>query len=159
VTVRATYGDAIWRLAVAGDSEALRSAADRLLTGDASYEGNRARAFALAVDGRLDAALAELAEGRLGDWPFPAAYAADSARVRHLGGDDEGALRDLAAAAREADRLDPEVPRLAAEIVRRSPSLHRRALRLVVTTGTIRQRVRNAAAIAAARSTARTRAG
>src|SRR4051794_11486838 len=108
--VRASYGDALWRLAVARDREGLPGPADRLLTGDASYEGSRARAFALAVDGRLDAALAELAEGRLGDWPFPAAYSTDSARVRHLAGDDHGALRDLAAAARDADRLDPEVP-------------------------------------------------
>jgi hypothetical protein len=155
--VRATYGDALWRLAVARDSEALRAAGDRL-TGDASYERSRARAFALAVDGRLDAALAELAEGRLGDWPFPAAFATDSARVRHLAGDDDGALGDLAVAVREADRHDPEVPRLAVGIVRRSPSLRRRALNLVATSGTIRERVRNAAAIAIVRSAATSRA-
>src|ERR687888_161677 len=98
MTARRGYGDETWRLARARDSAALHRAADLLLEGEPGgldYDGHRARAFALAVEGRVDDALAELNEGWSEEWPFPAAYAADIARVRFLVGDYADALDAL----------------------------------------------------------------
>src|SRR5919201_6721054 len=95
---RRGYGDETWRLALARDVSALRRAADLLLEGDAGdldYDGHRARAFALAVEGQTYEALEQLNEGWTEEWPFPAAYAADIARVRFLLGDYAKALEAL----------------------------------------------------------------
>ena len=151
MSARRGYGDETWRLAVEGDSAALHRAADLLLDGDLSYDGHRARAFALAVDGDVDAALEELNEGWTEDWPFPAQYAADTARVRYLAGDYERSLGALQLAAHGVDRLDPAVAELMAAVVAREPRLRFRALKIVLGGGTALQRVRNAAAIATAR--------
>jgi hypothetical protein len=151
VAPRRGYGDETWRLAVDGDAAGLHRAADLLLEGDLSYDGHRARAFALAVEGNVDAAVAELNHGWTEEWPFPAAYAADTARVRYLAGDYERSLGALRLAAHGADRLDPAVAALVASVVERAPRLRLRALRVVLGGGTAWQRVRNAAAIATAR--------
>jgi hypothetical protein len=153
--VSASFRDEVWRLARAGDTEALRRASDLLLQGEPGgldYDGHRARAFAFAVELRVDDALAELNQGWSDDWPFPAAYAADTARVRFLAGDDEGALGALRLAMHGADRLDPAVAELAALIVARSPGLRLRAIKVVLGGGSPWQRVRNAAAAATARA-------
>jgi hypothetical protein len=147
------FGDETWRLARLGDVAALANAADLLLAGDPgglSYDGHRARAFALAVGGRVDDALAQLNEGWTEDWPFPAAYAADTARVRYLAGDYEGSLSALQVAVHAADRLDPAIAELVAAVVARAPSLRLRAVKVVLGGGTVWQRVRNAAAAARA---------
>jgi hypothetical protein len=140
--------DETWRLALAGDVPALERAAAMLLAGDPAgleYDGRRARAFALALGGRLDDALAQLNEGWTEEWPFPAAYAADTARVRVLAGDYERALAALQLAVRGADRLDPAVAALARLVARREPRLRLRAARIVLGGGTPWQRLRNAA--------------
>jgi hypothetical protein len=151
VTARTGFGDETWRLADAGDTAALNRAADLLIDGDLAYDGHRARAFALAVEGKVDAALAELNEGWTEDWPFPAAYAADTARVRYLAGDYERSLGALKLASHGVDRLDPAVAALAAAVVARAPKLRLRALKVVLGGGTPWQRVRNAATVATAR--------
>src|SRR3954470_15230297 len=128
----------MWRLALAGDADALLRAADLLLEDpvDLSYEGHRSRAFAFALEGRADEALAQLNEGWTDAWPFPRDYAADVARVRYLGGDDAQGISALRLATRGADRIDPRVVELAALIVRRSPRFWRAAARVAGAGGT-----------------------
>jgi hypothetical protein len=151
---RRGYGDETWRLARAGDVASLHRAAGLLLGGDAGpldYDGHRARAFALALEGDVDDALAELNEGWSEEWPFPAAYAADTARVRYLAGDYERSLGALQLAVHGADRLDPQIAELVAAVVKHAPRLRLRAMRVVLGGGTPWQRLRNAAAAVAAR--------
>ncbi len=153
MSVRTGFGDESWRLAREADIAALHQAADLLLEGDPAglfYDGHRARAFALALEGRVDDALAELNEGWTEDWPFPAAYAADTARVRYLAGDYERSLGALALAVHGADRLDPAVAELVSAVVAHAPALRLRGIKVVLGGGTAWQRLRNAAAAATA---------
>ena len=157
MSARRGFGDETWRLALEGDSEALRRAAEMLL-GDAEepggelyYEGRRARAFALAVEGRREEALEELHRGWTEEWPLPAAYATDVARVGLLAGDHASALNGLRLSVRGADRLDYAVPEVAAECVRRSRRLCLQALRLASARGTPSQRARLAGRVLRAR--------
>src|ERR1700704_3830171 len=94
---RRGFGDETWRLASTGDGPALERAAELLrdANGGVDYEGRRAVAFKLALDGRRDAALAELNEGWADDWPPPSAYALDVSRVQFLAGDCDRALAAL----------------------------------------------------------------
>ena len=154
MTERRGFGDETWRLAQERDSMALHRAADLLLEGDPGgllYDGHRARAFALAIDGRVDDGLAELNEGWTEDWPFPAAYAVDTARVRYIAGDYEHSLGALRLAVHGADRLDPAIADLVAAVVARAPKLRFRAVKVVLGGGTPWQRARNAAAALSAR--------
>jgi hypothetical protein len=151
VSARKGFGDETWQLAKAADAAALHRVADLLLAGEPAglfYEGHRARAFALALEGRVDDALAELNEGWTEDWPFPAAYASDTARVRYLGGDYEQSLGALQLAVHGSDRLDPAIAELASAVVARAPALRLRAIKVVLRGGTTWQRLRNAAAAA-----------
>jgi hypothetical protein len=144
----------MWRLAQERDVAALHRAADLLLEGEPgelNYDGHRARAFALALESRVDDALAQLNEGWTEDWPFPAAYAADTARVRYLAGDYERSLGALRLAVHGADRLDPAIAELVRLVVSRAPRLRMRAVRVVLEGGTPWQRLRNATAAATAR--------
>jgi hypothetical protein len=113
----------------------------------ADYDGHRARAFALAIDGRAVDALAQLDAGRAGDWPFAVAYAGDVARIRILAGDAAGALDALAAANHGVDRVQHGVAVLAVECARRDHRLRRRALRVALGGGTVRQRLRTVVAV------------
>jgi hypothetical protein len=153
VADRRGFGDETWRLALAGDFGALYRAADLLLADpvDLNYEGHRARAFALALEGRVEEALAQLNAGWTDEWPFPRAYAADLGRVRYLGGDDAQALAALRIATRGADSVDPGVLELAALVVRRTPRLWRRALRIAASAGGPSQRAAAVAAVTRAR--------
>jgi hypothetical protein len=153
VAARRGYGDETWRLARAGDVAALHRAADLLQggPGDLDYDRHRARAFAFAIEGRVGDALAELNEGWTAEWPFPAAYAADTARVRYLVGDYERSLGALQLAVRGVERLDPQVADLVSAVAARAPKLRLRAVRVALGGGTTWQRLRNAAAVAAAR--------
>ena len=147
------YGDEAWRLARAGDAAELHRVADLLLAGDPGgldYDAHRARAFALALEGRVDDGLAELNEGWTEDWPFPAAYAADTARVRYLAGDYERSLGALRVAVRGSERLDPQVADLVSAVAASAPKLRLRAVGVALGGGTTWQRVRNAAAVAVA---------
>jgi hypothetical protein len=139
---RRGFGDETWRLALEGDTAALYRAAELLLgdPDDLDYDAHRARAFALAVEGERDHALDELNEGWTEEWPFPSAYATDVARVRYLAGDYEDALGALQLAVRGAERIEPGVPQLASDCVRRSPGLWTSALRLALAGGTASQR-------------------
>ena len=150
---RRVYGDETWRLAVAGDTAALHRVADLLhgTDGEAPYEAHRARAFALAVEGRGAVALQELNEGWTEDWPFAPTYAADIARVRFLAGDYAEALDALHLSLRGADRVDTDVARLARECVRRDKRLLRRALVVATAGGTPWQRLATAGSVLAAR--------
>jgi hypothetical protein len=148
---RRGFGDETWRLAWEGDAAALQRAAGLLLEGDLAYDAHRARAFALALEGDADAALAQLNDGWTEDWPFPAAYAADAARVRYLAGDYARALGALRLAVHGADRLDPAVAELAAAVVARAPGLRFRALKVVLSGGTLWQRLRNGARVVVSR--------
>jgi hypothetical protein len=150
VSVRRGVGDEIWRLAKDADTAALHRAADLLLAGDPGgllYDGHRAQAFALALEGRVDDALAQLNEGWTEDWPFPAAYAADTARVRYLAGDYEQSLGALRLAVHGAERVDPSISELVSAVVRRAPKLRLRAMKVVLSGGSAWQRLRNAAAL------------
>ena len=150
---RRGFGDESWRLAKAGESSALHRAADLLLEGDPAgllYDGHRARAFALALEHRVDEALAELNEGWTEEWPFPAGYAADIARVRYLAGDYEQSLGALRLAVHGADRLDPAISELVAAVVGRAPRLRLHAVKVMLGGGSAWQRLRNAAAAASA---------
>jgi len=153
MSVRRGYGDEIWRLAREGDSASLHKAADLLLedTTDLSYDGHRARAFALAVEGKGDDGLAQLNEGWTEEWPFPAMYATDVGRVRYLAREEDKALSALLLAVRGAQRVDSGVPELAAECVRRRPRLLWRALRVMLAGGTTLQRLRHAGTVFRAR--------
>jgi hypothetical protein len=154
MAARRGYGDETWRLAVARDAIALHRAADLLLEGDPgdlNYDGHRARAFALAVEGRVDDALGQLNEGWTEEWPFPAAYAADIARVRFLVGDYGKALDALRLSVRGADRLEPAVAELTPECVRHEKGLWRRGLRVALSGGTAAQRLGTAVAVLGAR--------
>ena len=150
---RRGFGDETWRLALAGDAAGLHRAADLLLGDeqDLDYDGHRARAFAHALQGDRDAALAELNDGWTEDWPFPSAYATDVARVRYLAGDDEDALGALQLAVRGADRLEPGTADLATRCVRRTPRLWSRAFRLALSGGTTSERAGTAWAVLRAR--------
>ena len=151
---RTGFRDETWRLALAGDVEGLERAGALLLAGDddaLGYDGHRARAFACAVEGHVDDALAQLNEGWTEEWPFPSAYAADVARVHFLGQDCAQALDALELAARSADILDPAVAELAIACVQRAPATWRGALKVAVAGGTPMQRLRNAFAVLRAR--------
>lgn len=155
MSVRKGFGDETWRLAKDADAAALHRAADLLLDGDPGgllYDGHRARAFALAIDGHVDDALAQLNEGWTEDWPFPAAYATDTARVRYLAGDYEQSLGALRLAVHGADRIDPAISELAAAVVARAPNLRLRAIKVVLSGGTAWQRLRYAATAVLARN-------
>jgi hypothetical protein len=153
MSARRGFGDETWRLAREGDARALHKAADLLLRDptDLDYEGHRARAFALAVEGRVDDALAQLNEGWTDDWPFPSAYATDVARVRYLAGDYGKALDALLLATRGVERVDGAAASLATDIVRRDRKLTGRALRTALAGGTAWQRIENAGAVIRAR--------
>jgi hypothetical protein len=153
VSTRRGFGDETWRLAREGDAAALHRAADLLLQDptDLEYEGRRARAFALAVEQRVDDALDELNAGWTDEWPFPHAFATDVGRIRFLVGEYDKALDSLLLAARGAQRIDGSIPDLAAECVRRRPRLVARALRVALAGGTVWQKLENAGAILRAR--------
>jgi len=149
------FRDETWRLARDGRVDALYRAADLLRAGDADvlgYDARRARAFALALEGRVEDALAQLNEGWADDWPFPAAYAADTGRVRFLAGDYERSLDALGLAVRGAERVDPAVAELVSDVAAREPKLRLRAVKVLLGGGTTWQRLRHAAAAATSRT-------
>src|SRR5207237_1263698 len=93
------------------------------------YAAHRASAFALALDGDAEAALAELDRGWTDEWPFPADFAVDVARVRFLAGEYREALVALQLAVRGRERVDESASELAGECVREgSARRHRRAV-------------------------------
>lgn len=147
---RRGFGDETWRLANDADAAALRDAADRLGE-DVAYDSHRARAFALAVDGRRDDALAELNEGWSDEWPFPAAHALDVARVQFLAGDYAHALIAVELSVCGGGGHDGSPLELAVACVRRQPGLLWRALRLALTGGSLPQRGWSALAVLGAR--------
>jgi len=133
MSTRRGFGDETWRLARAGDGAALERAAGLLLAdpGELEYEGHRARAFRLAVEGNAVAALAELNQGWSEGWPSPAAYAVDVARIHFLAGDCAKALTALRLDVRTASHLDG-LRGLLVDCVRREPTLWRTALAIAV---------------------------
>jgi hypothetical protein len=143
VSARRGFGDETWRLAQAGDAEALRRAAELLSAEplDLAYESHRAQAFALAVEGEIVEALDVLNAGWTEEWPFPAAYALDVARIRYLVGDYGLALEAVRLALRGAERTDGAAVELAGACVRRRRSLWRKALGSVLVDGSAWRRL------------------
>src|SRR5437879_358899 len=133
MSARRGFGDETWRLACAGDIPGLERAADLLLSdpGELEYEGRRARAFRLAVEGNAVAALTQLNEGWSEDWPSPAAYAVDVARIHFLAGDCTKALTALRLDVRTAAHFDG-LRGLVVDCVRHDPKLWRTALEIVL---------------------------
>jgi hypothetical protein len=152
VTVRRGFGDQAWDLAQNGDIAALERAAElhlRHATG-VEYEGHRARAFAFAVEGRAGEALARLNEGWSDEWPTPAAYAADVARIHFLAGDCAAALTALQLDLRALEHIDG-VTEFAVTCARRDPSVRRRALRVALRGTRGFDKLRAVAAVLSAR--------
>jgi hypothetical protein len=114
------------------------------------YRAHRARALALAGEGDGDSALAELNRGWGDEWPDPASYAVDVARVRFLAGDHDDALEALRLALRGTPSA-PSVAAVAAACVRAAPHLWTRALRLALDGGSPLERLRLVIAVARAR--------
>jgi hypothetical protein len=133
MTARRGFGDETWRLARGGDADGLERAARLLLAdpGELEYEGHRARAFRLALDADATAALVELNEGWSEDWPSPAAYAVDVARIHFLAGDCRKALTALELDVRSAAHFDG-LRELVVDCVRRDRALWRPALAIVL---------------------------
>jgi hypothetical protein len=153
---RVGFGDEIWRLGREGDAAGLHRAADLLARGsedaEADYDVHRARAFALAVEGRGEEALTTLNEGWTEEWPFPSAYATDVARARFLAREYGEALTALQLGVRGVERhLDDSVAELTLETVRKAPGCWWRALKVATAGGTARQRVALALAVVGAR--------
>jgi hypothetical protein len=133
VTVRRGFGDQAWELAQRGDVTALEGAAYLHLRDPSGidYEGYRARAFSLAVRNRADEALTALHEGWTEEWPTPAAYATDVARIHLLAGDCEKALTALQLDLRTIDHIEG-LTEFAVACTQRHPALWWRALRLAM---------------------------
>jgi hypothetical protein len=132
MSLRLGLGDEIWRLAGAGDAGGLEHVSQLLADdGEFEYESRRALAFRHALDGRTDQALAELNEGWAEDWPPPAAYALDVARIHLLVGDCERALSALQLEVRGLSHWSG-VSEIVRDCVRRNPRLWRRGLRLAL---------------------------
>jgi hypothetical protein len=149
------FGDQAWELAQKNDVTALERAAALHLR-DASgieYEGYRARAFALAVRNRVAEALSSLNEGWTDEWPTPAAYATDVARIHLLAGDCTKALTALQLDLRAVDQLHG-LTDFTVACVRREPALWWSALRLAVRGERGHRKVVAAFAVARARLTA-----
>ena len=92
--------DAVTQLARARDVDGLRRLADGLGSGPAvAYERARALALALAIEGNLDAALAELGLGNAASLAGASRHSVDVAHVLLLAGDAAGAVTVLAARA------------------------------------------------------------
>jgi hypothetical protein len=152
MSLRLGLGDEIWRLAGAGDAAGLEHASELLADdGEFDYESRRALAFRYALDGRTDQALAELNEGWAEDWPPPAAYALDVARIHLLAGDCERALSALQLEVRGLSHWSG-VSEVVAACVRRHPRTWRRGLGLALAAETgLVGKLRAAAIVARAR--------
>jgi hypothetical protein len=155
MTVRRGFGDQAWELAQQADVTALEAAAFLHLRDPSGidYEGYRARAFSLAVRNRVAEALASLNEGWTEDWPTPAAYATDVARIHLLAGDCAKALTALQLDLRTIDHIDG-LTEFAVTCTHRDPALWRRALRLAMHGETGPRRYRAALAVVHARVSA-----
>jgi hypothetical protein len=92
-----------------------------------SYERHRARAFANALEGSGDAALAELNLGALSLPPSAAVRAADAAALQLLLGDPARAITTLSVAARSDPGFDDFGRDVLLAAIREAPSEWRRA--------------------------------
>ena len=97
-----------------------------------AYERWRARAFAHALDGAGDAALAELSLAAAAEPPSAATLAADSAQLHLLLGDPARAVVALEGAARVADGLDPHAGAVLVAAIREAPAAWFRGARAAV---------------------------
>jgi hypothetical protein len=97
-----------------------------------AYERRRARAFAHALDGAGDAALAELSLAAAAAPPSAATLAADSAQLHLLLGDPARAVVALEGAARVAEGLDPHAGAVLVAAIREAPAAWFRGTRAAV---------------------------
>jgi hypothetical protein len=152
MSVRRGFGDEIWRLAESRDAAGLDRAAALLLRDPEGfeYEGHRARAFGHAIAGRTPEALEELNEGWTEEWPSPAAYATDVARIHFLAGDCAKALTALRLDVRSATQWDG-LTELVAACVRADPAQWRNALSIATAGETGAGKARAALSVLRAR--------
>jgi hypothetical protein len=146
------FGDQVWELAQRRDVAGLERAAALHLRDESGieYEGYRARAFALAVQGRTNEALQALNEGWTEEWPTPVGYSMDVTRVHYLSGNARKAIAALQLDLRTFAQL-PGAVELAAACARLDPRVKKEALRVVRHTSSGTERLRAMLAVAFAR--------
>ncbi|HET9673728.1 MAG TPA: hypothetical protein VFP31_02895, partial [Gaiellaceae bacterium] len=112
-----------------------------------AYERRRARAYAHALDGNPDFALAELSLAAAAEPPSAATLAADSAQLHLLLGDPARAVASLEGAARVEQTLDPHAGAVLVAAIREAPASWFRGVRAAFHGGSLRT---TAAALGAA---------
>lgn len=130
--------EGLWLLALDGDAGSLDEAAQLL---SERYEGQRARAFALALAGERDHALMALGAGWTTQWPLPVAYAVDVARVHLLASDPAGALAALRLGLAGTPSLTRQMRDAIGGCVRARRSLWRLGVRVAVGGGSMGDRL------------------
>ena len=114
---------AVNEAALARDRTALVAVAAAMpVTQAFAYERRRARAYAHALDGNPDFALAELSLAAAAEPPSAATLAADSAQLHLLLGDPARAVLALEGAARVEHTLDPHAGAVLVAAIREAPA-------------------------------------
>ncbi len=139
---------AVNEAALARDRTALVAVAASMPATQAfAYERRRARAYAHALDGNPDFALAELSLAAAAEPPSAATLAADSAQLHLLLGDPARAVASLEGAARAEQALDPHAGAVLVAAIREAPASWFRGVRAAFHGGSLRT---TAAALGAA---------
>jgi hypothetical protein len=130
---------AVNEAALARDRTALIAVAATLpVTQAFAYERRRARAYAHALDGNADFALAELSLAAAAEPPSAATLAADSAQLHLLLGDPARAVLSLEGAARIEQALDPHAGAVLVAAIREAPAAWFRGARAAFRSGGLR---------------------
>ena len=130
---------AVNEAALARDRTALVAvAASMPVTQAFAYERRRARAYAHALDGKPDFALAELSLAAAAEPPSAATLAADSAQLHLLLGDPARAVLSLEGAARVEHALDPHAGAVLVAAIREAPAAWFRGTLAAFRSGSLR---------------------
>jgi hypothetical protein len=130
---------AVNEAALARDRTALVAvAASMPVTQAFAYERRRARAYAHALDGKPDFALAELSLAAAAEPPTAATLAADSAQLHLLLGDPARAVLSLEGAARVEHALDPHAGAVLVAAIREAPAAWFRGTLAAFRSGSLR---------------------
>jgi hypothetical protein len=130
---------AVNEAALARDRTALVAiAASMPVTQAFAYERRRARAYAHALDGNPDFALAELSLAAAAEPPSAATLAADSAQLHLLLGDPARAVLSLEGAARVEHALDPHAGAVLVAAIREAPATWFRGTLAAFGSGSVR---------------------
>jgi hypothetical protein len=130
---------AVNEAALARDRTALVAVAASLpVTQAFAYERRRARAYAHALDGNPDFALAELSLAAAAEPPSAATLAADSAQLHLLLGDPARAVLSLEGAARVEHALDPHAGAVLVAAIHEAPAAWFRGMLAAFRSGSLR---------------------